>query len=1083
MTKRKRLIGICLAIFSFAAIIPGATYGIIAATNKPDTINNGDSNSLKPSKVTIEQKGTKPEFLNDIKVNKKSIKSANDLYSPPQSIINHATVDTTGLKVAASAIKAGLNHQLSGQLIDANGYPDYTIIIADVNSYLDNVFKQNNQFFSLKGQMPKIEQIGSDPLAINISGNYQFVNINSQPRPFKDHNGDIIKGLENVSPKDIVNFTFTTKFDKKQNHINGIVTVDPISNKSYLNWQTQQLQLTIGKKITNLTNFVFNQVKSNINLEITDVASGLDPYSAQNDIAGINGKVFNTNTLSGKQVVSDLDDLFTKKLALVKQIAKTVSAIFSSLSQMRANNHQLIDLVIENAGNITDLLTIAKPELNEKIKNKTSIRDLIYDLLTSSKSNNNGKTIYQIIFDNKDILVNFILKNLPIAGGINLIVNNFFNTLKKPEDLFKQLKTLQPLVLDLLKNAKLNSLFTIFQELVATKNVYVLDLLSKPNIAPLIFDLVIQLSENGASLLNNLTPLDLNESKPSQNPITNLVSNPNPPNALEKLSLIDFLKKYKNIFINILANANNPVNGFVEGLLANNKQGLTDLLGMVGFSTAALTPQVKHLFDTFITNNSLLENNPATINKIYTLLKEISALFSNDNLNKIKITINNQLANGPVTRYNKYGDLVISNLNKTYQISVDHLVIKNSLILALVDLMPTSSLSDFVFDNFLTTEVFEEIKDQASQQVKKYPKPWYISWQMLNNGINGINGRPGLIDNVLDGIKRGVNKKATIQSFFKELVFGSLSPQLNHPFMTINGSIQISYTGEDLVILPAYDVDGQNKTIVNYQIIGANFIINATDIAKKSKFGDTTIYNINPNEQSIVANFGGSEKNYISKQLNQSIQQLLQNFLKNTVNRKYQTTTNITLFPKKIDPITNLSTPLYTLDLSDPKQNVAPFVYLNNYTLAVNPQFGGDQLSKAQETILKEGWTYQNHIPKLSDTASKLVKSYVKLSPELKNFLKKRYVNTAINLYGSGLSKLTFQLNQVDIPVVIFPVKIGLTINLSYDIRLLDSITYLPYSVLDTTDHQKPKLVQQVKNFLSYVFVSDPDIQASFQGF
>ncbi|WP_027119739.1 P116 family lipid acquisition surface protein [[Mycoplasma] testudinis] len=1096
MTKKRRLISICFAVSSLAIIIPGATYGIISAQSASGSaVNNSKTASDDaPANIVIEQQGTKPAFLNKIETQKQTVVSSSSLYPAPKiNSLTGQTVNTKGLQVAANSLGDSLNKTLANEL-SKNNEVDYAPLVADVNSYLDNLFKANSQYFSLTGNAPVFKQMGTDKLNVQISGDYKFTNVNTEPQAFHDLDGNVIPGLENVAPNAIVKFSFTnnptivastqsastlnlqdsvTNSSTDSTQLKAIVSVDPTTNKPYLNWSIKSLQITIDDKTTVLSDFIFNKAKSNINVLLSDVAPGIDPYTAQQYIVGKNGKVLNYNTVSGNRVGTDLANIFENRFDLAKQIAKTISGLFGSMYDMHnAGNYKLSDVLVKNAGNIADLLTLNNKSLTQKVNGTASVRDLIYDLLTSSKSNPNGKTFYQIVYKDKDAIINYLVNNVPLAGSLGGVMTDFFKGLSSPDQVFDRLSGLQGTISSLLTSPALQPIKVIFDALVSSKGVYVLDLLSDPKLAPTIFDMIVQLSGNGASLLSG------GDNTTTTEPQDAIIPAANDPSGLTKLSLTDFLKKYKSLFINVLTNANDPIDAFVKGLFKDNKAALTDILNMVGFSASSLTPQLKQMFDVFVTKNQSLQDDDATVARVYNLFDQTRKLFSDENLAKITLTkINAANFSSPniVTNYNDYNDLVIQHLDVGYQISVNNFIIPNSFVEAVVNLLPSAKLRSFIQDNFMTPQLLDQIRQQAITEGNK-AKPWYVPQSTMDNILKGNETNPSIVDYIINNLLSGIRANATIQDFVKELLFGNLNPIASAPFLTINGNIKVNYGGDNLIILPAYDVAGNGKTIINYQIVGAKLTIDPTDIAAHSSH--TSEYKATDAERTMAGTF----KN-ISEQLYNSVQGLIQNFIKYTAGRIYHTTANVYLLPTKT--VNGLTVPYYSLDISDPQQNVAPFAYLNNFTVAKSSLYDVQHIAATKEDIMNKGWSYDGTTPKLSDAAISEVNQYVSMSDGLTSFLSGRYSSNAINLYGSGPSKINFAINNArgDTGAVIFKriiAYVNLSVSMDYEIRMLDSVTYLPYKVLDISDPQAPKMVQQIHNHMTYFMMGAPTTGFSF---
>lgn len=1123
MLKKRRLILICSLIGGMGVVIPSATTAGILISNSLD--NDSSNNQLAnvggddDDNFAVPVTGTKPQFLNNIEVNNLSKKTLSEVVQTSGSDPNKTQVanyqkslsaiaSKTKLSVAANTVKDYVNNLLE-DIISPNGKAfSFKYLQSDVKSFLFNIFNQNSQSFSLlvnndtkvKGNdgVPIVGSEGNVPNfnSVIISGSFKFKNITDSDQTLKDINGNPIEysdgsKLNKIHPGEEITFKFHT-IDKNNkpsgSKINGIVSSSSEdSNKAFLNWDVDRIEFQIGTRkdysmpqyLSSLPsydpslkiyqNFVFSKDKSALNVCLDNIAPGINPYYAINNLVGPN-RMFNPITLNGQMVGNDLKNVFKDNFNLAKSIASLVNGVFGSIyNNHTKGNYTMAQVIVDNAQRIANLVTINNPSDNEPINGGASVNKLIFDLLSSysinGKPNSNAKTIFEILYDDKDALIDFIVQNVPQFGDLKDVILSLFDGVSSPDDLFAKLKSLVDQFKSILQTPQFQSLFPIIEKVINNKNVYLLNLVSDKQVAQTILDLILNLAK-----------------VPKDSASDNSQSNTNDAN---KFTLSNFLTKYEPLFVNLLTSSKDPVGEFVSGLLQESKDpktkktstGLQDILSLVGFSTSEFSPQIQKIFDIFFTNNDSLKNTPENVNNIYNLFREISSLFSNDNMRNITMTpIDESAFNKIETTYSSKDSSFVVNLPKSgvgYTISVNGngWSIPNSFIETLVNLMPKSKLIDFV-NLFLDDKTKALVKEKAVAEI-----PGLISW------FPGVKSSvTDAIDNTIKNILNSIQTNTTMKDLVNEIMFGYDQYVPTDSWLSIKGNINVSYSGENLYILPSYKVSGSGKTITNYQIISANLLIDPTDIANKSIFKgyskskDLQLKTISADKQTISAYS-------LSAQLYKSFNGLVNNFIQYTAGRTYNIKSNIYLFPTKKDK-NNRTVPYFELDQQDPKQNVAPNTFDSNLYIRSNEKrLGQENLKQTKDYLLGskdswEGYDPKTRRPIISDSAKNIIKDFYDYQDSKLNSFAK-YITISQNFYGTGPGNINVSLNNIKIKYALNWI-FNINLNIGYEIRIMDSTIFLPYKVIDLSNKDNPKFIDSIRNELFYLVVKEPNTSVKF---
>lgn len=1128
MLKKRRLTLICSLIGGMGVVIPSATTAGILISNSLDS--NSSNNQIAnvdgdDDNDSVPISGTKPVFLNKIKLNDLSEKpldkiittsdqkTSSQVKSYQESLSSIA--NKTKLSVAADTVKDYVNNLLKNMISPSGEAASFEYLKSDVNSFLLNMFNQNSQVFSLLvGDDAKTKDgspiVGSEGIVPNlnsviISGSFKFKNITDSPQTLKDVNGNPIEDSDGSKLKDIapgaeIVFKFNTvdKYGKPAgSKINGIVSSSSEdSNKAFLNWDVDRIQFQIGTRSDYLMpgylatlpvskynpsvhvyeNFVFSKDKSAFNVCLDNISAGINPYDAINNLVGPN-KMFNPTTLTGKMVGNNLKNVFNDNFNLSKSIASLVNGIFGSIYNHHNNgNYTMAQVIVDNAQRIANLVTINKPSDNEPINGGASVNKLIFDLLSSysinGKPNANAKTIFQILYDDKDALIDYIVQNIPQFGDLKDVILSLFDGVTSPDDLFVKLKSLIDQFKSILQTPQFKSLFPIIEKVINNKDVYLLNLVSDKQVAQTIFDLVLNLAKVPKESTNNLA-----SSKAQSTQINN-----------NKFTLTDFLNKYESLFVNLITSSKDPVGEFISGLLQEKKDpktnktstGLEDILSLVGFSASNLSPVLQKIFDLFFTNNDSLKATKENIDNIYNLFGQISNLFSDINMNKITMKpIDNSAFDKIQTTYSPKDSSFVVNFPKNqtvgYTISVNGSgwSIPNSFIKTLVNLAPKSKLIDFI-NFFLDDQTIKLIKDQAVNSIPS------IVRGLAESAVKKT------IDDTVKQVQNSINPNTTIKDLVNEIMFGYDSYDPNDSWLSIIGNINVSYSGENLYILPSYNLNGSGKTITNYQIISANLSIDPTDIANKSIFkGYKKSEKLEPTK--VSSNKQTITKFHLSAQLYKSFNGLINNFIQYTAGRTYDIKSNIYLYPTKKDK-NNRTVPYFELNPNDPKQNVAPNTFDSNLYIKSNEKrLGQENINQTKDYLLGSKDSWQGYDPKtkrpiVSKAGLAIINDFYDYQNSKLNSFSK-YITLSQNFYGTGPGNTTISINGISVKVIGFKLNFNVNLTVNYDIRMMDSTIVLPYKVVDLSNKNDPKFVYSIRNELMYFYLGDIKPSIKFTGF
>lgn len=1122
MLKRRRLILICSLIGGMGVVIPSATTAGILISNNLD--NNSSNNQLAnvdgddDGDVSVPVQGTKPQFLSKIKLNKLSEKPLSEVVktSDPKTkdqVKNYQEslskiASETKLSVSANAIKGYVNNLLQNMISPSGQAASFEYLQSDVNSFLLNIFNQNSQSFSLltdnnsKTNSDGSPEVGSKGIVPNlnsviINGSFKFKNITDSPQTLKDVNGNPIEDsngstLKPIAPGAEISFKFHTVNDQNKpsgSKINGTIsTSSEDSNKAFLNWDVDRIQFQIGTRndysmpdylatlpaskydpsLRTYKNFVFSKDKSALNVCLDNVSPGINPYDAINNLVGPN-KVFNPTTLTGQMVGNDLKNLFKDNFNLSKSIASLINGVFGSIYNHHSNgNYTMAQVIVDNAQRIANLITINNPSDNEPINGGPSVNKLIFDLLSSYSKNANAKTLFQIIYDDKDALIDYIVQNIPQFGDLKDVILSLFDGVASPDDLFSKLKSLVEQFKSILQTPQLKSLLPIIEKVINNKDIYLLDLVSDKQVAQTIFDLVLNLAN---------VPKESNN-QASDKAKTNI-------NDPSKFTLSDFLNKYESLFVDLITSSKDPVGEFVSGLLQaktdpkTNKTttGLEDILSLVGFSASDFSPQIQKIFDIFFTNNDSLKNTKENINNIYNLFGQISNLFSDNNMRNITMKPIDDAAFSQIkTAYSPKDSAFVVNLPKEgvgYTVSVNGTgwSIPNSFIKSIVNLAPKSKLLDFI-NLFLDEKTKAFVKQQAVDAIP-YLARWIVQGPVKN-----------AVDNTINGVLGSIKQETTIKDLVNEVMFGYDKYDPNDSWLSIMGNINVSYSGENLYILPSYEVNGSGKTITNYQIISANLLIDPTNIASKSIFkgyvkSKDLATNKVPADEQAISKFG------LSAQLYKSFNGLVNNFIQYTAGRTYDIKSNIYLFPTKKDK-NNRTIPYFELNPYDPNQNVAPNTFDSNlYIKSNDKRLDAKNIDQTKDYLLGSKDSWQGYDPKtkkpiISNAGINVIKDFYDYQNSKLNSFSK-YITISQNFYGTGPGNINVSLNGIVVQVL-FDFHFDIHLSINYEIRMMDSTITLPYKVIDLSNKDNPKFVDSIRNDLAYFVIGQPSTSFDYKG-
>ncbi|WP_027124107.1 P116 family lipid acquisition surface protein [Mycoplasmoides pirum] len=1001
------------------------------------TEENNNNKNEKPKKIN----NFYPDFLKNITFAKlKVINGKSLIHDLDKNIKNN------DLSIGFNSIRTKLNLILNEHISQYG----YMYLLNDIKQYIYDIWENNKNYFSfVDAKIPTIKNISKNKMDVNIFGSFVLKNKTKEKQKLVDNENKFLFNLRSINPNEkvTINFSNYLNFDNDKDKQNAIIPIlNNLHNKIYLNWFVPNFQMNFEfeneKFETSFKQFVFNKNISYTNINFVKTKLAYDPYTSKNNIVGKNKK-FNIDLINKNQVKNDLNLHVKGKLNFYVSISQSMSKLLRTIIDLQnsSKNYLIADVITKNAKNISENLSLIYPEFNNLISNKTSIKEFIYDLLTNySQTKINSNDFYDLLYKHRYILFNFFNKLFSELNEKELDISEIFNEINSGKQFFDLLSNLVKQANLVLTGKNYKPLLNLLNSLTESKDVYLFDFLSKKENATNLIDTLINIENMELDLKNNKS--------------------------------IEFIKEYRVFLIKLISSSKNWISEITYNLLEDGidsdgkvlkKAMLMNILKMVGFNFNLLlnSNNFEKIFEILILNNNSIEPNEKTFENVLNLLNQISFFLQNINLNKIKI-INKEEENNFNIEYSENGnDLLVKNLNESFDLKINNFEIPVSLINAFLNFLPSNSLKE-TLDKFLDDKTLDFIRNKSYDQIKEYITKkfsWVPSWlidlnKLSQNIAYGENGKNGIVDQMLSNIKNNLNPKASLKTLFQEILFGSFEFDSTKPWININGILKIKYSGNNLYVLPTYNYDFFKNLKMNYQIIGATLTIDSKNLANQ----------IQINDQSNKLNINHVIPTYqLSNQLHNSFINFSKNFINDMVNRNYNLLSNIYL-----EPIENKNK--FMLNLNNEKEVIDPYLYLNNYDFKYSDLLDENQISQTKLKIFNKSWNWNNQYPSIDNDSINFINHLINLNDVFYEKQLKYIVNT-ISLFGirqSSFNLKIFENVYVGNPLI-KKIPIPFKINFLFELRAIQKIIIFPYPIFDKTNN---KFVNSIHLNLS-TFISD----------
>ncbi|WP_033160056.1 P116 family lipid acquisition surface protein [Mycoplasmoides alvi] len=914
------------------------------------------------------------------------------------------------IKIDLNLIQKNTNYFLTKE-IEKNGF---TYLNNDIKQYLYNIFLSNNGQFLIEAKTsPKINHLYNNPLDIEINYKFDLINKTNYDCDLLDDMGKKFNNLDKIKPNQKITFELTNNNLKNIDSIASCVT--KLNNQFYLNWYLNNFQIkifdTFGKiNSYQYDNFLFNKSKSHLNLELKSVTDAKNPYSIKKEIVGEN-KLFDKNLITKLQFEKDINSLFQNNLKAKKDIALSTGKILKTFVDFNQSkkSYRIADVLTINSESIVNTLIAIYPEIGYKNEDETSIGNLLFDLF-NNYSKTSKLTFYDFLYKYRIIIAQILFKNYEQFFYINFEeLKEIVHKLSSSNELFHIIFSLTKNLNTLFKNQTYIDFFNLFQKISEDQNTYLWNILSDKDNFATIFNFFI----------NNSFHLGDKNSE-----------------------IVNFVKKYKEIITNLMINSSEPINDFLKSLFANNKIFLHDLLELTISQNILHGSFIEQLLDVLFFSNNSLTPTKESINNVINLFKEISIFLDASNLDKINLNLNLPNKKWSIEYTDDKNDLVLKNFKINCQINFDHFIIKNSLINAIINLLPNYLFYDLL-SNYLTPVILEKIRNETYLNTKKYLDQnlikWFIDTNKLSKNIAyGSKGNDGIIDKIIETIKSECNSQTTIQNLIKEIIFGSLEFDLNGNWLDINGKINIIYFGNKMYILPIYELDYFNNLKMNYQIINIGLTIDANDLNKWTKWYNKKC----SSNKSLISSYN------LSEQLHEQFMLNLQNELINVFQCEHSFQTNLILRP-------TINKEKFNLNSKINLWNINPNVYADGYNVDLDESVDQEKLAKIKSLICIDNWKCNNHKLELTEVAYNLLHNLFKINDKF-NQEQNKYLTNSISIFSTNKLSLNFKILEKAYVDLMFlkEIKIPINLNFNYEHRqVIDKILF-PYPIYNKFNGQ-----------------------------
>ncbi|QMT98708.1 hypothetical protein H3143_01030 [Mycoplasma tullyi] len=867
------------------------------------------------------------------------------------------------------------------------------IIESDVSSYLISLYDRNDKMFSFFKERLNIRSHNSpDFLSLSIDAAYQIKNEAEQPKDLWINN----KKLSINSKTTLELSIYTDKNPAFLKKANVFLTDD-----YKLNWSLDKIYFNIKSldgaysESWSLNNFVFNPTDSALNAKVNQVKIGYSEYDAIDNFVGTN-KLLNTRV--NQAVLKDsLRRNFEDKFNLAKKYAGYAYQFSKWVINNRTKAFNLTNFIQDNVQTLTDIIIYGLQE-GLKTNEVTKLRPLVFDLLTSYSANKQSKSLYRIILEYKNLIINFLTntKLVNISAYENLI-DNFFNSIDqknpaKAEIEFRD-KVIEfiPTIKELVKE---DSPFYPYIELVvkilSTPKPYFIDSIIKD---PTVFKAILDFSYNR---------------------VLNIFNDP----------LKGLLVNSKNsIFALLMDNNKRSFNDLLVNFFVDDFKAIFALLKTFNISFNLTNPTTKFFFDTFVLNNSLIKG-AAGRDAIISVASDLIELISPQNLAKITLTPLKTNQTNNIQLISTANELKVANLDYGYSLNLNHIVIKNSTIRKLLNLIPSSLTIQNVLNQFVNDKSFNKAADQALQEAKKISGAGLALYGEYNFKVEVIRNLRTLMSQIAN-----VNVKQLIT----ELIYGNVNFNDKEDFVNLNGAIKISIRGNNIQVLPSYS-ELDKQTIFDYQLLGITKEIDLSDLVNKSKLLTETYTNPKP----LIP------YQDLSKKLFNLTRSFYQSF-KGTLNTQ----------PVRImDNLVLKFGQTIVLDQRNEKNRVVRNAYDPNLAIVDLSTQKGLEITKDDAT---KNWV-------LSDKNNIVIDSQTlgKFNDLIKPIgIPSRYLVQAIRPFSTGELKGSLGLD-FSLSVLFLKINIPVKVNLSIEQRILEYDLLAPYNVANDDGKNNVKFINKV---------------------
>ncbi|QZX49316.1 P116 family lipid acquisition surface protein [Mycoplasma sp. E35C] len=984
MNKKKKIVlafGLAAGLVSTVSAISAVS---LIKTQKPHN-QNGDQTRYDLSLTTI---GDQTKGALDEKINEEAKYHAKSSNISGFELINQPSLKSKSIYLASNTIKNELNQRLAKIVKDSKN----KVISADVNSYIVQLFQQNESNFSINKTDVQIATSDSDvSLSVGINANYEIKNNskNTKTLLIENHKFD-------VSGETTLKLNLYT-----DRNLSFLKEATPfIDQNNNLNWSMDRIYVHLESKdglwrrdfITN--NFVFNKEKSALNTKISDVKDGYSEYDAIKNFVGEN-KLLNNN-LNESNLKDSLRHNFEDKFNLAKQYAGYIYSISNWMINHRSETFDIANFLYDNAKTISEVIIFGL-EKALKTSEVKKLETTIYDILTSWSAKKNAKSIYKIIWQQKDVILNFLKKTkLVDLSAYQSIIDDFFNTIKETNP-NKAALELQDKVIQFIPTIK---------NLVKPESPFYpyLDLLLKVlnSKTPYFIDSVIK----DSAVFKPILDLAFDKVIPYLDPTF-------------KQLVIQHKQTFYDLLIN---NTKTSLDDLLLPFFANNFETIISLLKMFNININLDEPMIKFVFDNFIKDNKKLKDK-AGLDNIVAILSDLIQLISPENLAKISFTPLDK-NNNPIEIISTNDELKIKHIDYGYSVKLDNLVLKNSTVLKLIDLIPEEERLSKILDKFFTDQAIDDTTNQA--------------WETARNSqtfLNLFNLEATIKPQIKQNIVTLKNKlaEANLKNFVKELIFGNLNPNPDEAFFQLKGNIDVSLTGDNLQVLPYY-TQKDNKMKLDYQILGIQKEINIGNLQKNSKLLNLEYTNNNP----VITYMD------LSKQIFNLTRQFYKDLSPTFDKQSIKLVDNLAL---------SFSNPIY-LDNKKPINRIVKNAYMPGLT--IKDLTKQKQFKITSEEAIKDWNTTDLNNIKISDLTKGKFANYISVEG-----VDQRYLTQLTRPFSTGKLNGNIQFS-ISVQVAWFWRTEQVNAKLSIEGKALAYDLILPYNAYDVSDANNPTFSNKV---------------------